>query len=93
VTGLDLRPVGMEEELDKATKRWFDLLWNGSYRCGFATSQVAYDEVRHASSRSTYNVIILKIAVINSLLSGSKGCSEGIGGNERTPCIEALSYW
>lgn len=67
VSGLDLRPVGMEEELDKATKRWFDLLWNGSYRCGFATSQVAYDEVRHASSRSTYNVIILKIAVINSL--------------------------
>jgi glutathionyl-hydroquinone reductase len=65
--GLDLRPVGMEEELDKATKRWFDLLWNGSYRCGFATSQVAYDEVRHASSRPTYNFLILKITVINSL--------------------------
>ncbi|KAL3799596.1 hypothetical protein ACHAW5_006578 [Stephanodiscus triporus] len=44
VTGIDLRPVGMEEELDMATKRWFDLLWNGSYRCGFATSQIAYDE-------------------------------------------------
>ena len=44
--GLDLRPVGMEDELDRATKRWFDLLWNASYRCGFATSQVAYDEVR-----------------------------------------------
>ncbi|KAL7527146.1 hypothetical protein ACHAWF_002053 [Thalassiosira exigua] len=46
---VDLRPVGMEEELDRATKRWFDLLWNGAYRCGFATSQVAYDEVRTSS--------------------------------------------
>jgi len=43
-TTIDLRPVGMEEELDKATKYWFNLLWNGAYRCGFATSQVAYDE-------------------------------------------------
>ncbi|KAL7437044.1 hypothetical protein ACHAXH_004189 [Discostella pseudostelligera] len=42
--GLDLRPIGMEEELDRATKHWFDLLWNASYRCGFATSQLAYDE-------------------------------------------------
>lgn len=43
-SGVDLRPVGMEEEVDNATKRWFDLLWNGAYRCGFATSQIAYDE-------------------------------------------------
>ncbi|KAL3757499.1 hypothetical protein ACHAWU_000896 [Discostella pseudostelligera] len=42
--GIDLRPIGMEEELDRATKHWFDLLWNASYRCGFATSQLAYDE-------------------------------------------------
>ena len=41
---IDLRPMGLEEELDKTSKRWFDLLWNGSYRCGFATSQLAYDE-------------------------------------------------
>jgi len=41
---VDLRPIGREEELDDATKHWFDLLWNGSYKCGFATSQVAYDE-------------------------------------------------
>jgi len=41
---IDLRPIGMEAELDAATKHWFDLLWNGSYRCGFATSQLAYDE-------------------------------------------------
>ena len=41
---IDLRPVGMEDELDAATKYWFDLLWNGAYRCGFATSQLAYDE-------------------------------------------------
>ncbi|KAL9181790.1 hypothetical protein ACHAXT_012133 [Thalassiosira profunda] len=41
---VDLRPIGMEDELDKATKYWFDLLWNGAYRCGFATSQIAYDE-------------------------------------------------
>ena len=41
---IDLRPIGKEEELDEATKKWFDLLWNGSYRCGFATSQLAYDE-------------------------------------------------
>jgi putative glutathione S-transferase len=43
-TGIDLRPVGMEETLDVTTKHWYDLLWNGAYRCGFATSQVAYDE-------------------------------------------------
>jgi putative glutathione S-transferase len=43
-TGIDLRPLGMEEMLDVATKRWYNLLWNGAYRCGFATSQVAYDE-------------------------------------------------
>lgn len=41
---IDLRPIGLEEELDNTSKRWFDLLWNGSYRCGFATSQLAYDE-------------------------------------------------
>lgn len=46
--GVDLRPVGMEGDLDLAGKRWFDLLWNGAYRCGFATSQLAYDEVRCA---------------------------------------------
>jgi len=43
---VDLRPIGMEDEVDDATKRWFDLLWNGAYRCGFSTSQTAYDEVR-----------------------------------------------
>lgn len=43
-SGVDLRPHGMEGELDNATKLWFNLLWNGAYRCGFATSQVAYDE-------------------------------------------------
>lgn len=41
---VDLRPIGLEEELDNTSKRWFDLLWNGSYRCGFSTSQLAYDE-------------------------------------------------
>lgn len=41
---IDLRPIGMENDLDNATKHWFDLLWNGAYRCGFATSQLAYDE-------------------------------------------------
>lgn len=43
-SGIDLRPIGMEKELDEATKHWFDLLWNGAYRCGFSTSQLAYDE-------------------------------------------------
>ena len=42
--GVDLRPVCMEEEMDNATKHWFDLCWNGAYRCGFATSQIGYDE-------------------------------------------------
>ena len=41
---IDLRPIGSEGEMDKATKHWFDLCWNGAYRCGFATSQLAYDE-------------------------------------------------
>lgn len=41
---VDLRPAGSEGELDAATRRWFDACWNGAYRCGFATSQAAYDE-------------------------------------------------
>eukprot|EP00956_Cyclotella_meneghiniana_P014222 scaffold21250_cov70-Cyclotella_meneghiniana.AAC.3 len=41
---VDLRPIGLEKELDNTSKHWFDLLWNGSYRCGFSTSQLAYDE-------------------------------------------------
>ena len=44
LNGIDLRPIGLEEVLDNTSKHWFDLLWNGSYRCGFATSQLAYDE-------------------------------------------------
>mmetsp|Transcript_9435 Transcript_9435/g.16934 ORF Transcript_9435/g.16934 Transcript_9435/m.16934 type:complete len:414 (-) Transcript_9435:182-1423(-) len=41
---VDLRPIGMDDEVDRVAKYWFDLLWNGSYRCGFSTSQIAYDE-------------------------------------------------
>lgn len=41
---IDLRPQSLEDEINGATKHWFDLLWNGVYKCGFATSQKAYDE-------------------------------------------------
>jgi len=41
---VDLRPVGMEDEIDTASEYWFNLLWNGAYKCGFATTQTAYDE-------------------------------------------------
>ena len=34
----------MEEEVDNAAKHWFNLLWNGAYRCGFSTGQIAYNE-------------------------------------------------
>ena len=64
VSAVDLRPIGMEDELDRATKHWFDLLWNGSYRCGFATSQLAYDEA--ASD------VMKGMAEMNELLSSRK---------------------
>jgi len=61
---VDLRPVGLENELDAATKKWFDLLWNGSYKCGFATTQKAYDEAADG--------ILKGFAEMDSLLTTSK---------------------
>ena len=97
--GLDLRPIGMEEELDRATKHWFDLLWNASYRCGFATSQLAYDEVRRNISgrmlRSQVMIVLwyllltthtlLHIAIASSFV-GSIRCAKRIERTESSSC-------
>ena len=37
------RPAGLEDEIDAVNTRVYNTLNNGVYRCGFATSQRAYD--------------------------------------------------
>lgn len=98
--GLDLRPVGMEDGLDRATKHWFDSLWNASYRCGFATSQLAYDEVRpnnmnsqnHSLHYCFFSIITTQIHVTSHSIKlchsclGSFRCSSRIEWIESTSC-------
>lgn len=41
---VDLRPAGLEDELDAVNDRLYDGFNNGVYRAGFATTQNAYEE-------------------------------------------------
>lgn len=41
---VDLRPAGLEDELDAVNDRLYDAFNNGVYRAGFATTQNAYEE-------------------------------------------------
>ena len=43
---VDLRPAPLVAEIDAASAWIFEKLNNGVYRCGFATSQAAYDKRR-----------------------------------------------
>ncbi len=49
VTGntIDLWPQHMHNDIEVVNARIYDTLNNGVYRCGFATSQAAYDEAVH----------------------------------------------
>ena len=49
VTGntVDLWPQHMHNDIEVVNARIYDTLNNGVYRCGFATSQAAYDEAVH----------------------------------------------
>ena len=49
VTGntVDLWPQHMHDDIEVVNARIYDTLNNGVYRCGFATSQAAYDEAVH----------------------------------------------
>ena len=42
--GGDLYPAPHRDEIDRLNARIYDTVNNGVYRCGFATSQAAYDE-------------------------------------------------
>lgn len=42
--GVDLYPVALRPEIDRLNERVYTTVNNGVYRCGFATSQAAYDE-------------------------------------------------
>lgn len=44
LAGHDLRPPALVEELDRVNKRVYETVNNGVYRCGFATTQGAYNE-------------------------------------------------
>lgn len=43
-TPLDLYPMHLRDEIDALNARIYDTVNNGVYKCGFATSQGAYDE-------------------------------------------------
>ncbi|GMI06748.1 hypothetical protein TrRE_jg13186 [Triparma retinervis] len=43
-TGVDLRPEELSGEIDGVNEWGYRLLQNGVYKCGFATTQLAYDE-------------------------------------------------
>ena len=62
--GVDLRPKGLEAEIDDKNQYYFDNLQNAVYKCGFATSQEAYDEA--ASSVS------LGLSALDSALSDGR---------------------
>ncbi|MDA9274492.1 glutathione S-transferase family protein [bacterium] len=49
VTGntVDLWPQHMHDDIEVVNARIYDTLNNGVYRCGFATTQAAYDEAVH----------------------------------------------
>lgn len=44
---VDLYPVSQRKEIDEVAQSFYDGFNNGVYRCGFATSQSAYDEALH----------------------------------------------
>jgi glutathionyl-hydroquinone reductase len=44
LAGRSLRPPALQAEIDAINGRVYETLNNGVYRCGFATSQQAYDE-------------------------------------------------
>lgn len=46
-SGPDLYPADLREEIDGLNERIYRTVNNGVYRCGFATSQAAYDEAVH----------------------------------------------
>jgi putative glutathione S-transferase len=41
---IDLRPASLLDDINKVNKYYYNTLQNGVYRCGFATSQMAFDE-------------------------------------------------
>tara|TARA_B110000090_G_scaffold108160_2_gene121174 strand:- start:7155 stop:8129 length:975 start_codon:yes stop_codon:yes gene_type:complete len=43
----DLWPLHMHDDIEVVNARIYDTLNNGVYRCGFATTQAAYDEAVH----------------------------------------------
>ena len=43
----DLWPLRMHDDIEVVNARIYDTLNNGVYRCGFATTQAAYDEAVH----------------------------------------------
>jgi glutathionyl-hydroquinone reductase len=44
----DYYPAALRDEIDTVNKRVYDTVNNGVYRCGFATTQEAYESAAHA---------------------------------------------
>lgn len=45
---LDFYPAALQKEIDEMNARIYDTINNGVYRCGFATTQTAYEEAYEA---------------------------------------------
>ena len=52
----DLWPLHMHDDIEVVNARIYDTLNNGVYRCGFATTQAAYDEAVHPLFEPLHNL-------------------------------------
>ena len=57
----DYYPQALREQIDAVNQRVYDNVNNGVYRCGFATTQAAYDEA--------FNALFTELEALNTLLS------------------------
>lgn len=93
---LNLEPTELKEEM-KSVDQWiYDTLNNGVYRCGFASSQEAYDAAISELTASFDRVdqILQKRRYIagDQLTLSDRKCPGSISFSLRCACFETLTY-